>query len=147
MNTKPLLPLTAAALFVACSASMLLSARDYNTSPTASAAVADHVVTLPAVTVHPEAADLAAYQASQKIVDLATVTVRPDAMDLAYYQASRKIVDLATVTVRPAAKDLAAYMASMTPEIVDLPTVTVRPTVEDAAMVIGVASLASRIAR
>ena len=147
MNTKTLLPLTAAALFVACSASMLLSARGYNTHPTASTAVADHVVTLPTLTVHPEAADLAAYRASQKVVDLATVTVRPDAMDLAYYQASRKIVDLATVTVRPAAADLAAYVASMTPEIVDLPAVTVRPSVEDVETVIGVVSLAGRIGR
>ena len=123
MNTKTLLPLTAAALFVACSASMLLSARGYNTHPTASTAVADHVVTLPTLTVHPEAADLAAYRASQKVVDLATVTVRPDAMDLA------------------------AYVASMTPEIVDLPAVTVRPSVEDVETVIGVVSLAGRIGR
>ena len=143
MNTKTLLPLTATALFAACAVSMLLSARDFNASPTVSPAIVD----LPAVTVHPDPADLAYYQANQKIVDLAAVTVRPDAADLAYYQASRKIVDLATVTVRPAAEDLAAYIASQTLEIVDLPVVTVRPEVEDVNTLIGVAALASRIAR
>lgn len=123
MNTKTLLPLTAAALFVACSAAMFLSARDFSAAPMASSAV------------------------SENIVDLPAVTVRPDAADLAHYQASRKIVDLATVTVRPAAEDLAAYVASRTLEIVNLPAVTVRPEVEDVKALIGVATLASRIAR
>lgn len=146
MNTKTLLPLTAAALFAACTASMLLSARDFSNAPLASSAVSDTVVDLPAVTVYPAAEDLAYYQ-SHKIVDLAAVTVRPEAIDLAYYQASRKIVDLAAVTVRPAAEDLAAYLASVTPEIVDLPAVTVRPTAADVGTVIGVATLATQIAR
>lgn len=146
MNTKTLLPLTAAALFVACSAAMLLSARDFNAAPMASSAVSETIVDLPTVTVHPAAEDLAWHQ-SRKIVDLAAVTVRPEPIDLAYYQASRKIVDLAAVTVRPAAEDLAAYLASVTPEIIDLPAVTVRPTAADVETVIGVATLATRIAR
>ena len=46
-----------------------------------------------------------------------------------------------------AAEDLAAYVASQTLEIVDLPAVTVRPEVEDMKTLIGVATLASQIAR
>lgn len=146
MNTKTLLPLTAAALFAACTASMLLSARDFSNAPLASSAVSDTIVDLPTVTVRPAAEDLAWYQ-SHKIIDLAAVTVRPEAADLAYYQASKKIVDLAAVTVRPAAEDLAVYLASQAADIVDLPAVTVRPSAEDVETVIGVATLATQIAR
>ena len=124
MNAKTLIPLTAAALFAVCTSSMLIASHSYAAN----------------------AATHAAAEASTHIVDLPAVTVRPAAEDLVYFQAN-KIVDLAAVTVRPAAEDLAAYVASQTLEIVDLPAVTVRPEVEDMKTLIGVATLASQIAR
>ncbi|HEX7804237.1 MAG TPA: hypothetical protein VF471_15915 [Pseudoxanthomonas sp.] len=120
MNTKTLLPLTAAALFAVCAGSMLISSQSYNEAK--AAPVASH------------------------IVDLPTVTVRPAFEDAAYYQAN-KIVDLAAVTVRPAAEDLAYFLADNTARIVDMPVVTVRPSVEDAQIVVvGAASLAQQLA-
>ena len=72
--------------------------------------------------------------ATTEIVTLPTVTVRPEASDLAYYQAN-KIVDLAAITVRPEASDMAAFLADNSARIVDMPVVTVRPTVEDIQIV------------
>ena len=126
MNTKTLLPLTAAALFAVCAGSMLISGQSIAANAQASAKA-----TTPATT---------------EIVTLPTVTVRPEASDLAYYQAN-KIVDLAAVTVRPAAQDLAYFLADNTARIVDMPVVTVRPSVEDIQVVaIGAATLAQQLA-
>jgi uncharacterized lipoprotein YajG len=123
MNTKTLLPLTAAVLFAVCAGSMLISSQSYaEASAAASAPVANHIVDLPAV------------------------TVRPSFEDAVYYQ-SNKIVDLATVTVRPAAQDLAYFLADNTARIVDMPVVTVRPSVEDVQIVaVGAAALAQQLA-
>ena len=122
MNTKTLLPLTAAALFAVCAGSMLISGQSMAANAQAAA---------PATT---------------EIVTLSTVTVRPEASDLAYYQAN-KIVDLAAITVRPDASDLAAYLAYNSARIVNMPVVTVRPTAEDVQIVaVGVAALAQQLA-
>ena len=77
MNTKTLLPLTAAALFAVCAGSMLISGQSIAANAQASAKPATPVTT--------------------EIVTLSTVTVRPEASDLAYFH-SNKIVDLATLT-------------------------------------------------
>ena len=125
MNTKILIPLTAAALFAVCAGSML---------------VASHSLAANAAT------HAAAQASTQHIVDLPAVTVRPEAADLAYFH-SNKIVDLATITVRPEASDLAQFLASNTARIVDMPVVTVRPSVEDMQIVaIGAATLAQQLA-
>lgn len=109
MNTKTLLPLTAAAVFALCAGSMVISATHADNQHVAVAPSADRIVTL------------------------STVSVQPAAEDLAHYQAYKnaKIVDLAAVTVRPAAEDLAAYLANQAVRIVDMPVVTVRPSAED----------------
>ena len=109
MNTKILIPLTAATLFAVCASSMLIASHSY------AANAATHA---------------AAQASTQHIVDLPAVTVRPEAADLAYFH-SNKIVDLATITVRPEASDLAQFLASNTARIVDMPVVTVRPSAED----------------
>lgn len=122
MNTKTLLPLTAAALFAVCAGSMLISGQSIAANAQANAAPTTDIVTLP------------------------TVTVRPEASDAAYYQAN-KIVDLAAITVRPEASDVAAFLAANSARIVDMPVVTVRPTVEDVQIVaVGVAALAQQLA-
>ena len=123
MNTKTLLPLTAATLFAVCAGSMLISSQSYaDASATASVPASSHVVDLPAV------------------------TVRPAFEDAVYFQ-SHKIVDLAAVTVRPAAADLAYFLADNTARVVDMPVVTVRPSVEDVQIVaIGAAALAQQLA-
>ena len=126
MNTKTLLPLTAAALFAVCAGSMLISGQSIAANAQASAKAATPVTT--------------------EIVTLSTVTVRPEASDAAYYQAN-KIVDLAAITVRPEASDVAAFLAANSARIVDMPVVTVRPTVEDIQIVaVGVAALAQQLA-
>lgn len=115
MNTKTLLPLTAAAVFALCAGSMFLSAKTYadNNVQATSAAPAARIVDLPAVTVTPDAADLAHYLTYKdvKVVNLPAVTVNPDARDLAYYLASQtaSIVDMPTITVRPSAEDLQQF--------------------------------------
>lgn len=114
MNTNALLPLTAATLFALCAGSMVLSHNARTRD--AQAPAAGRVVDLPTVSVRPDPADLAYYQATQarRVVDLPAVKVTPDMADLAYYQAARgaeRIVDLAAVTVRPAAEDLAWYLS------------------------------------
>ena len=55
----------------------------------------------------PEASDVAYYQAN-KIVDLAAITVRPEASDMAAFLAdnSARIVDMPVVTVRPTVEDI-----------------------------------------
>ena len=113
MNTKTLIPLTAAALFAVCAGSML---------------VASHSLAANAV------ANTSAEATTQHIVNLPAVTVRPEAADLAYFHGN-KIVDLAAITVRPEASDLAQFLASNTARIVDMPVVTVRPTAEDVQIV------------
>ncbi len=125
MNTKILIPLTAATLFAVCASSMLIASHSY------AANAATHA---------------AAQASTQHIVDRPAVTVRPEAADLAYFH-SNKIVDLATITVRPEASDLAQFLASNTARIVDMPVVTVRPSVEDMQIVaIGAATLAQQLA-
>jgi hypothetical protein len=122
MNTKHLIPLTAAALFAVCAGSALISTQSYEANAQAAAA------------------------ATARIVDLPAVTVRPGAEDLAYYQAN-KIVDLAAMTVRPDARDLAFFLADRGARIVDMPVVTVRPSVEDMQTVaVGAAALAQQLA-
>ena len=111
MNAKTLIPLTAAALFAVCAGSMLMAGQSLAANATADTATA-----------------------STRIVNLPAVTVRPDAKDLAYFQ-SHKIVNLATVTVRPDARDLAQYLASSSARIVDMPVVTVRPSAQDLQVV------------
>ncbi len=113
MNAKTLIPLTAAILFSICAGSGLIAAKSAHAESAAAVALAqEHIVTLPAVTVRPDAEDLAFHQASQaaksRIVDFATVTVLPDAEDLAYYMAMQtaRIVDLPTVTVRASSHDV-----------------------------------------
>ena len=116
MNTKTLIPLTAAILFSICAGSGLIAAKsahaESNAGTASTASVQENIVTLPAVTVTPDAEDLAFYQATQaaksRIVDLATMTVLPDAEDLAYYMAvqTARIVDLPTVTVNAARQDV-----------------------------------------
>ena len=125
MNTKTLIPLTAAALFAVCASSMLIASHSY------AANAATHA---------------AAQASTQHIVDLPAVTVRPEAADLAYFH-SNKIVDLATITVRPEASDLAQFLAISTARVIDMPVVTVRPSVEDMQIVaIGAATLAQQLA-
>lgn len=116
MNTKTLLPLTAAAVFALCAGSMFLSARTYadnNVQAPVAASTATRIVDLPAVTVTPDAADLTHYLTYKdvKVVNLPAVTVNPDARDLAYYLASQtaSIVDMPTITVRPSAEDLQQF--------------------------------------
>ena len=123
MNTKTLIPLSAAALFAIVAGSLVAT----HSSNTAYAPVAS-----------------APTQSS--IVDLPAVTVRPSLEDAAYFQA-HKIVDLATVTVRPAAADLAFFLADNTARVVDMPVVTVRPSFEDMQIVaVGAATLAQQLA-
>lgn len=106
MNTKNLLPLTAAAVFALCAGSMVISATYADTNHNA----AERIVTLPAVSVTPDAADLAHYNTykNTRIVNLATVSVTPTAEDLAHYVAHQavRIVDMPVVTVRPSAEDM-----------------------------------------
>lgn len=105
MNTQSFLPL-AAVLFVACAGSALLSARSPQARTVVPGATAAVVVEMPVMTVRPDPADLAFYQAN-RIVDLATVTVHPDAADLAFLAASaERIVDLPAVTVHASADDV-----------------------------------------
>lgn len=112
MNAKTLIPLTAAILFSICAGSALLTAKSAHAeSAAATASVQENIVTLPAVTVTPDAEDLAFYQATQA--------------------AKSRIIDLATITVLPDAEDLAHYMAMQTARIIDLPTVTVHASSED----------------
>lgn len=110
MNTKTLIPLTAAILFSICAGSGLIAAKSAHAEAGIDTATTqEHIVTLPTVSVRPDAEDLAAYQASQsRIVNLATVTVLPDAEDLAYYMAMQtaRIVDLPAVTVRASSEDV-----------------------------------------
>jgi hypothetical protein len=109
MKTR-LLPLTAAALFALCAGSALVAS-------------------------HQAHADIAAASTSTvTTVDLPAVTVRPEAADIAYFQANR-IVDLAAITVRPDPQDFDAYLASNAARVVDMPSITVRPSAEDARMV------------
>ena len=123
MNTKTLIPLSAAALF-AIVAGSLVAAHSSNAT----------------------FAPVASTPIQNSIVDLPAVTVRPSFEDAAYYQA-HKIVDLATVTVRPAAADLAFFLADNTARVVDMPVVTVRPSVEDIQIVaVGAATLAQQLA-
>lgn len=104
MNIQSFLPL-AAVLFVTCAGSALLAVQSPQARTVVPAANAS-VVELPVMTVRPDAADLAFYQAN-RIVDLATVTVRPDTADLAFLAASaERIVDLPAVTVHGSADDV-----------------------------------------
>lgn len=110
MNTKTLLPLTAAAVFTLCAGSMVISATHAdNNRQAADASVAANIVTLP------------------------TVSVKPDPADLAYFQTYKnaKVVELAAVKVRPATEDMAYYLANQAVQIVDMPVMTVRPSAED----------------
>lgn len=128
MNTKTLLPLTAAAVFALCAGSMVISAThadNQHVDQYVAAPSADRIVTLPAVSVQPAAEDLAHYQAYK----------------------NAKVVDLAAVTVRPASEDLAVYLANQTMRIVDMPVVTVRPSAEDMrAFAIQAGALAGQLA-
>lgn len=134
MKTFPLLPLTAAMLFAACTGSMLMSAQTADPTAqarTTAAGMAVKIVDLPAVVVHGDpvlAAELRAEKEralQARIVDLPAVVVHGDPVLAAELHAAKLA----------AAADI---------EIVDLPTVTVRPTVEDALPVIaaGLAPLA-----
>ena len=109
MKTKPLLSLTAAALFALCAGSAVVASQEARDDATAGAS-------------------------SAAIVDLPTITVRPEAADLAYFQAHR-IVDLAAITVRPEPQDMVVYLASNTSRVVDMPVVTVHPSSDDVRMV------------
>lgn len=123
MNTKTLIPLSAAALFAIVAGSLVAAHSSNATFAPATSAPTQN-----------------------SIVDLPAVTVRPSLEDAAYYQAN-KIVDLAAVTVRPAAEDLAYFLADNTARIVDMPAVTVRPSVEDIQIVaVGAATLAQQLA-
>ena len=87
MNTKTLIPLTAAALFAVCAGSMLVASHSLAANAvatTSTQATTQHIVDLPAVTVRPEASDMAAFLAdnSARIVDMPVVTVRPTVEDI-----------------------------------------------------------------
>jgi len=133
MKTFPLLPLTAAMLFAACTGSMLMSAQTADPTAQARTAAADSamkIVDLPAVVVHGDpvlAAELRAEKErarQARIVDLPAVVVHGDPVLAAELRAARQAMSAI--------------------EIVDLPAVIVRPTVEDALPVIaaGLAPLA-----
>jgi len=123
MNTKTLIPLSAAALF-AIVAGSLVASHNSNAASASAASVATQ----------------------SSIVNLSAVTVRPSLEDATYFQA-HKIVDLAAVTVRPAAADLAFFLADNTARVIDMPVVTVRPSVEDIQIVaVGAANLAQQLA-
>lgn len=116
MNTKTLLPLSAAALFALCAGSMVLSANsfaDTNVSTANTTSAAARVVDLPAVTVTPEANDLAHYLTYKdvKVVNLPALTVHPESQDLAYFLAAQtaSIVDMPAITVRPSAEDMQMF--------------------------------------
>jgi hypothetical protein len=111
MNAKNLLPLTAVAVFALCAGSMVISATHADNNVQAATASADaNIVTLPAVSVKPDPADLAHFQTYRnvKVVDLAAVNVRPTTEDMAHYLANQavRIVDMPVVTVRPSAQDM-----------------------------------------
>ena len=128
MNTKTLIPLTAATLFAVCASSMLIASHSY------AANAATHA---------------AAQASTQHIVDLPAVTVTPDAADLAHYNTYKdaKIVDLAAVNVTPTAEDLAYFVAQQAVRVVDMPVVTVRPSAEDMQQVaVQAGVLASQLA-
>lgn len=112
MNTKTLLPLTAAAVFALCAGSMVLSANSYADTHVQVQANASHAA---------------------RIVDMPAVTVKPEATDLAHYLTYKdaKVVNLPAVTVRPQSQDLAYFLANQTAQIVDMPAITVRPSAED----------------
>lgn len=119
MNTKTLIPLTAAALFaLSLSAASLSSDRQH-----------ERVVPT----------------AGMEIVDLPSITVRPAAEDAAYYRAN-KIVDLAAVSVRPDPQDLAYFVAGSQIRIVDLPVVTVRPRAEMEIAAVGMGAVSQQVA-
>ncbi len=121
-----LLPLTAAALFALCAGSALVASHE---------ARADIV---PART--------AATSSTAATVDMPTITVRPEAADLAYFQANT-IFDLATITVRPDPQDVGAYLASNAARVVDMPSVTVRPSAEDVRIVaVGALAMVQQLA-
>jgi len=131
MNTNALLPLAAATLFALCAGSMVLAHQARSNAPVAQAPAASHVVDLPAVSVRPDAADLAYFQATQarRVVDLPAVKVTPDMADLAYYQAARgaeRVVTLAAVTVRPAAADLAWYLSHQAGQVASVEASAIR---------------------
>ena len=124
MNTKTLIPLSAAALFAIVAGSLVAAHSSADAAFAQTASASTH----------------------SSIVDLPAVTVRPSLEDAAYFQA-HKIVDLAAVTVRPAAADLAFFLADNTTRIVDMPAVTVRPSIEDIQIVaVGAATLAQQLA-
>jgi hypothetical protein len=148
MNANTLLPLTAATLFALCAGSMVLSHNARSTDASAPAATASTIVDMPTVSVRPDPADLAYFQATRnaRIVNLPAVTVTPDLTDLAYYEASRgaeRIVTLAAVTVRPAAADLAWYMAHQAGQVASVDTRTLRAGASqlDAQIAVGAAKL------
>lgn len=113
MNTKTLLPLSAAALFALCAGSMVLSTNSFADTHVSTAKVAA--------------------PAAARIVDLPAVTVTPDAADLSHYLTYKdtKVVNLPAVTVLPESQDLAYYLASQTASVVDMPAITVRPSADD----------------
>lgn len=120
MNTKTLLPFSAAALFALCAGSMVLSADSRADN-------SGHV----------------AAPAAARIVDLPTVTVTPTAEEMALY---RRIIDLPAVTVRPTADDLAQLLATQTTKIVDMPAITVHPTADDLKMLATAGVLVQQLA-
>ena len=97
MNAKTLIPLTAAALFAVCAGSMLVASHSLAANAvatTSTQSTTQNIVDLPAVTVRPEASDLAQFLAinTARIVDMPVVTVRPSAEDM-------QVVAIAAVTV------------------------------------------------
>lgn len=148
MNTNTLLPLAAASLFALCAGSMLLSRHGApDSAPVAQTSQAAHVVDLPTVSVRPDPADLAYFNAtrSARVVDLPAVKVTPDLSDLAYYQASRgaeRVVTLAAVTVRPAAEDVAYYMSQQAGQVaaVQAQQVNAQLATQAASLISGAAS-------
>lgn len=148
MNTNVLLPLTAATLFALCAGSMLLSHNARSADTLAPPATASAIVDMPTISVRPDPADLAYFQAARStgIVDLPAVAVTPDLADLAYYEASRgaeRIVSLAAVTVRPAAADLAWYVAHQAGQMASMDSAVLHAGAStiDAQIATGAASL------
>ena len=110
MNTKTL----SAAMSLILSLAALSS-----TAVAADTARVDHIVDLPAITVHPDAGMAANAARVDHIVDLPAVTVRPDAAlrtELAAHAFVARVVDLPAINVRPTAEQLAERAAIVATE-------------------------------
>jgi hypothetical protein len=107
---KTFLPLTAAALFAACTGSMLMSVPAADSAVAqAETAVDARVYDLGTVTVSADSSNRYAPAAQPLLADLGTLTVHPKYNE---FQPTARLVDLGTVVVR-ASESLASADAAM----------------------------------